>query len=264
MLDCHIHLETGPYTIAWVQEYVRAAQERGLSEIHLLEHCYLFPDFLPMYDPVRAQNGFIDAWLNRKGGKRNFEAYLRLADRARQAQWPVRIRFGLEICFFPGYESFVTGLTGSAGLDFLAGSVHFIDAFAFDHKPELWEGVNVNEAYRRFFERSIQLASCGVFNGLAHPDSIKLFGHRPSFSLEPYEERLADVLAQNGMYAEQNSGISRRSGARAGMEPTLLRAMLRKGVGIRTASDAHRPGDVGLGLRELEGSVASQRASLDA
>lgn len=51
MLDCHIHLETGPYTLAWVKKYVGYALQRGLSEIHLLEHSYLFPEFLPMYKP---------------------------------------------------------------------------------------------------------------------------------------------------------------------------------------------------------------------
>ena len=33
MLDCHIHLETGPYTLAWVKKYVGYALQRGLSEI---------------------------------------------------------------------------------------------------------------------------------------------------------------------------------------------------------------------------------------
>ena len=66
MLDCHIHLETGPYTLAWVKKYVGYALQRGLSEIHLLEHSYLFPEFLPMYKPVCMQNDFIDGALGTK------------------------------------------------------------------------------------------------------------------------------------------------------------------------------------------------------
>lgn len=252
MLDCHIHLETGPYTLAWVEEYVKYALQRGLSEIHLLEHSYLFSEFLPMYEPVRAQSDFIGAWLTRKGGTRNLEEYLRLVSNVRRAQWPLSIQFGLEVCYFPGYEAFVETLAKDLGLDFLVGSVHFIDAFAFDHKPELWESVEPDEAYRRFFELSIQLASCGVFDGLAHPDSLKLFGHRPSFPPEPYYQRLALKLAQNGMYAEQNSGVFRRHGGQPGMEPPLLQEMLRSGVRILTASDAHRPSEVGLGIQEAE------------
>ena len=54
------------------------------------------------------------------------------------------------------------------------------------------------------------------------------------------------------MYAEQSSGIARRSGARLGMEPALLQAMFCRGVRVRTASDAHRPEDVGLQISKLE------------
>ena len=252
MLDCHIHLETGPYTLPWVEKYVGYALQRGLSEIHLLEHSYLFPEFLPMYEPLRTQSDFIDAWLGRKGGKRDLDEFLHLANEVRLAQWPLSIQFGLEVCYFPGYEAFVENCTKDLGLDFLIGSIHFIDAFAFDHKPELWESIEIDEAYRRFFELSIQLASCGVFDGLAHPDSLKLFGHLHSFSLEPYYKRLAAILAQNRMYAEQNSGIFRRHGGRLGMEPPLLQEMLRSGVRIQTASDAHCPSDVGLGIQEAE------------
>ena len=47
------------------------------------------------------------------------------------------------------------------------------------------------------------------------------------------------------MYAEQNSGISRRTRAETGMSAGLLAAMKRHGVRIMTASDAHCPEDVG-------------------
>ena len=68
-------------------------------------------------------------------------------------------------------------------------------------------------------------------------------------------ERLAAALAQSGMYAEQNSGIFRRHGARLGMEPPLLQEMKRIGVRIQTASDAHHPSEVGLGIQEAEALV---------
>ena len=33
MLDGHIHLEQGPYTLAWVQKFIEQAQRMGLDEI---------------------------------------------------------------------------------------------------------------------------------------------------------------------------------------------------------------------------------------
>ena len=45
MIDGHIHIEYGPYTLSWIQEFVDQAVKMGLSEIRLLEHNYMFPEF---------------------------------------------------------------------------------------------------------------------------------------------------------------------------------------------------------------------------
>ncbi|MPN13274.1 hypothetical protein SDC9_160595 [bioreactor metagenome] len=137
-------------------------------------------------------------------------------------------------------------------MNFLVGSVHFIDNFAFDHKAEHWNGMDVDRLYRRYFEISVDLAKSGIYNGIAHPDCIKLFGHKPSFSLLPYYEELGKALAVNNMYAEQSSGIKRRVNAEIGMNSDMLNAMKWHGVKIVTASDAHCPEDVGLYLYEAK------------
>ena len=54
MIDGHIHIEYGPYTLPWIQEFVDQAVKMGLTEIRLLEHNYMFPEFAPMYDSTRA------------------------------------------------------------------------------------------------------------------------------------------------------------------------------------------------------------------
>ena len=38
MVDGHIHIEQGPYTLEWIQKFVNRAVEMGLDEIRLLEH----------------------------------------------------------------------------------------------------------------------------------------------------------------------------------------------------------------------------------
>ena len=42
MVDGHIHIEKGAYTIEWISQFVNKGLERGLDEIWLLEHCYRF------------------------------------------------------------------------------------------------------------------------------------------------------------------------------------------------------------------------------
>lgn len=246
MIDAHVHLERGPYTIEWIYEFVKTARSRGIDEIWLLEHCYRFTEFVPMYDSIRADSPYLDQWFQRKAGVRQLQEYLDLIRRAKEERLPVKVCFGLEICYFKEHEKLVRGITQGAGLDFLVGSVHFIDGFAFDHKVELWNGIDVDQCYRKYFESSISLAESRLFDGIAHPDRIKLFGHRPSFALQPYYERLATALARSGMYAEQNSGSHRRTGVEVEMDRELIAALKRCGVPIVTASDAHTPEDVGL------------------
>ncbi|MCL2884806.1 MAG: hypothetical protein FWF49_04915 [Oscillospiraceae bacterium] len=106
------------------------------------------------------------------------------------------------MCYFKQAEDFVYAITKAKELDFLAGSVHFIDAFAFDHSPVYWDGVDVDAAYRTFFETSVDLANSGIYDGLVHPDSIGLYGYKPSFALKEDYDRLAAALAKNNMYTE--------------------------------------------------------------
>lgn len=247
MVDGHIHLENGPYTLDWIQRFVDKAVEMQLDEIRLLEHAYLFEEFDSMFGSVCAYSEFNRNWFHHRAGTRNMVEYLELIDRVREKQYPVKIRFGLEICYFKEFEALTAELVKDKGFDFLLGSIHYIDGFAYDHKAELWEGVDVDKAYRRYFEDSVSLAECGIFDGIGHPDAIKLFGHRPSFSLTDSYERLAAALAGSHMYADQNSGVARRcpTSASLGMDAELLRILKKHNVPIVTSSDAHFPEDVG-------------------
>ncbi|MBE6935487.1 MAG: histidinol phosphate phosphatase [Ruminococcaceae bacterium] len=258
MRDGHIHIEQGDYTLDWIRRFADRAVETGMREIWLLEHCYLFAEFVPMYGAVCAHSSYVDAWFHRKAGKLRLSDYLTLIEQVRRTDFPVSIRFGLEICYFPEYEAFVKKETRGCGLDFLLGSVHFIDRFAFDHKAEHWEGVDVDSAYRTYFETSISLAQSGLFDGIAHPDCIKLFGHKASFDLTAYYERLAQALAAQRMYAEESSGIFRRcpETAAPGMDAALLSCMKRHHIPIVTVSDAHCPEDVGDHIAEMTERIA--------
>ena len=198
--------------------------------------------------------------LEDSGCVKRMDDYLWLIERAREKTYPVTVRFGLEICYFREYEDLIASLTRGRGFDFLLGSVHFVGDFAFDHKAEHWAGKDVDGIYRRYFEDEISLAESGLFDGIGHPDTIGLFGHRPSFPLTEHYERLAASLAKNGMYADQNSGAYRRcpGTARLGMDGELIGILKRHGVEIITSSDAHCPEDVGYKIRELNWILSKQ------
>lgn len=253
MVDGHIHIERGEYTLEWVGHFVNKALEQGLDELWLLEHCYRFQEFVPMYDSVCAYSEYIDKWFHRKAGVLRLKDYLKLTRNVKENPFPIKIKFGLEICYFKEFEVFVANLTKDKGFDFLVGSVHFVDDFAFDHRKEHWNGMDTDRLYRRYFETSIDLAKSGIYDGIAHPDCIKLFGHTPSYPLNKYYEELAQALSAQNMYAEQSSGIYRRcpDTAQLGMNRNMLRYMKQYNVNIVTVSDAHCPEDVGSKIPEL-------------
>jgi histidinol-phosphatase (PHP family) len=257
MTDGHIHIERGPYTLDWIRRFTDRAAEMGLDEIGLLEHSFRFEEFVPMYDSVRAGSAYVEAWFNRQTRCRLGD-YLDLIGKARNESFPVAVRFGLEICYFREHEDLIAELTRDRGFDFLLGSIHYVDGFAFDLGAEYWEGMDTDRVFRRYFEDSVSLAESGLFGGIGHPDHIGLFGHRPSFPLEEPYERLARALSRSGMYADENSGAARRwpGTARLGMDPELIRALKRNRVRIVTSSDAHRPEDVGYRIREMTRLVA--------
>lgn len=253
MVDGHIHIERGAYTLDWINQFVNKAVEMEIDEIYLLEHCYQFHEFVPMYGSVCAYSEYVNAWFHRKAGVHKLTDYLELIEQVRNKQFPVKIKFGLEICYFKEFEDFIFTLTQNKGFDFLLGSIHFVDNFAFDHKAEHWAGLDVDRIYRRYFEDSISLAKSKIFDGIGHPDAIKLFGHKPSYSLSDYYESLAKELSNSNMYADQNSGVARRcpETASLGMEKKLLSILKKNKVKIITSSDAHCPEDVGDKIKEL-------------
>ena len=78
----------------------------------------------------------------------------------------MKILFGLEVCYFKNFEGLTAELTKDRGFDFLLGSVHFAGDFAFDHTAELWEGEDVDEVFRNYYEDEIRLAKSGLFDGI--------------------------------------------------------------------------------------------------
>ena len=258
MVDGHIHIERGKYTLEWIGQFVNKGLEQGLDEIWLLEHCYRFQEFVPMYDSVCAYSEYVDQWFHKVAGVLQLEDYLRLIHKVRESSFPIRIKFGLEICYFKEFESLVADLTKDKGFDFLLGSVHFVDDFAYDHKAEHWNNVDVDRIYQGYFESSVELIQSGLFDGIAHPDCIKLFGHTPTFSLDEYYEDMAQALSTQNMYAEQSSGINRRcpDTAELGMNQDMLKCMKKHNIKIVTVSDAHCPEDVGWKILELNRLIA--------
>lgn len=256
--DVHVHFlhgNGGGYKIDFFEGFIKAAQKAGLDEIYLLEHTFQFTEFEKVFEPIKAYNDYQRNWIYRRMNG-SVKDYLNFIETIRGTQYPVKVKFGLEVCYIPETADVLANILEEYTFDFLTGSVHWIDGWGFDHsgQKELWESVNVNEVYKRYYRIMCELCESGLFTGLAHPDSIKCFGYAPNVDLTDIYDELAVLLCKYGMYAENSGGLRLNYNAalELGMNTVLLSVLQKNNVQIAAASDAHKQSDVGANILELE------------
>ncbi len=261
MIDAHVHLEKGPYNLDWLQKFINTAIKRGISELYLLEHSHKFIEFKPIYKYVIMDETIVGryhrSWLSKRlnkplGGYKDFIRAMR------QGSFPIKIKFGLEICYFPDCEEQVKQIISNFDWDFLTGAVHWIDGWGFDHLPikESWIGKDVNSVYKKYYELMERLIQSDLFDHLAHPDSIKCFNYYPDFDLTKTYSNLAKLLKKHNMKTEFNLGLHINYGHKEfGLNKKLLSILKREKVELITASDAHIPEDAGKYIKKATGII---------
>lgn len=255
MIDAHVHLEKGPYCIEWIEEFIRYAQSRQIDEIYFLEHTHIFRECQSLYDEMSQYNDYQRRWFGKKSrNARPLKDYTDFIEAMKKVQFPVRLKFGLEVCYSPEHEKEIRHIRELYPFDFLTGSIHFIDGWAFSHMKQPWkkEDFDVHALYNRYYELMLRLIHSSLFSGLAHPNSLQCFGAYPDRDYQMEYDRIAAALKDNHMYVEQSSGLAiNYKDPELGMNEFMLKSMVQYGVPILTASDAHVPENVGRLIREM-------------
>ena len=249
-IDAHIHFHKQEYLLETIDKMVKTAIQNGITELHLLDHTHKFKEFSFLY----TKNSLDDVTLKHFENKKyiSIKEYLNFIKIVRSKTYPISIKFGLEVCYFKQFEKELKEELSKYNFDFLIGSVHFIDGFGYDLTKESWEGKNVDFLYKRFFETTYDLINSKLFNHLAHPDAIKIFGFKPSFSLEKYYIKVAKLLKKNNMTTENNSGFVRYGFSNYGLDEKFYEILKKYGVKILKSSDAHNYQYIGMKFDELK------------
>jgi histidinol-phosphatase (PHP family) len=139
------------------------------------------------------------------------------------------------------------------------GSVHFLGDLAVDHPDfDIWDarGARVDEVWRRYFETLGEAARTGLFDILAHPDLVKVWGGerpRPDGDLRRFYDLAMDGIAEARPAVEVSTAGLRKPAGELYPAPAFLEMCLEAGCPVALSSDAHAPGDVGAGYeRALE------------
>ena len=92
----------------------------------------------------------------------SIDEYIRFIKRVKDIKYPVKVKFGLEVCYIPETADLLAGILHKYDFDFLTGSVHWIDGWGFDHpgQKEIWESKNIEEVYKRYYNIIINWLFC--------------------------------------------------------------------------------------------------------
>ena len=211
LTDYHVHLrpdEAGTtaerfFTAENVDRYREAASERGIEELGVAEHIHRFVQSLDIWD---------HPWY-RYWARDDLDEY---CDFVRGQG----LKLGIEADYLVGREDRVANVLDGRPWDYVVGSVHFMgdDAMDFHGEPDwrawdIWRGGDPEKVWTRYFETLGEAARTGMFDIMAHPDLVKVFGDRvpvPDGDLRRFYERAMDGIAESDVAIEVSTAGLRK------------------------------------------------------
>ncbi len=243
LTDYHLHLRPDSrgtdaaeyFTGANVDRYRLVAEERGIAELGCSEHVYRFAQALDVW-----QHEF---W--RQNATDDLDVY------AGFVREQTDLKLGIEADFIAGREDRMATLLDAHDWDFVVGSVHFVGEHGVDHDGyEVWDhrSQRPDELWRRYFSTLGEAARTGMFDILAHPDLVKIWGSRrpvPEGDLRRFYELAMDGIVESGIAIEVSTAGLRKPVGELYPARAFLEMCVDAGCAVALSSDAHVPGDVG-------------------
>jgi histidinol-phosphatase (PHP family) len=264
LTDYHVHLRPDEehstaaryFTEANVDRYREAAAERGIQELGAAEHIHRF---------VQSLEIWTHPWY-RYWAKDDIDEY---CDFVRDSG----LKLGIEADYLPGREDRVANLLDAREWDYVVGSIHFLSDEAVDLHGEpdweewdVWRSSDPDKVWARYFETLGEAARTGIFDILAHPDLVKVWGPEvpvPDGDLRRFYERAMDGIAESDVAVEVSTAGLRKPAGEIYPAAPFLEMCVEAGRPVALSSDAHLPEQLGfeyeralelldgLGVREL-------------
>ncbi|MBA2567348.1 MAG: histidinol-phosphatase [Thermoleophilaceae bacterium] len=242
LTDYHVHLRPDDpdatadshFTRENVGRYLEAAAERGIGALGVSEHVHRFRQALAVWDHPFWREYAVDD-LDR------YCAFVREE---------TDLALGIEADFVPGREEAMRALLEGREWDYVLGSVHFLRDSAVDMEGEhdVWGSADPDAVWGHYFDSLGEAARSGLFDVLAHPDLVKVWGERrplPAGDLRRFYDRAMEGIVESGVAIEVSTAGLRKPAAEIYPARPFLEMCLEAGCQVALSSDAHVPDELG-------------------
>jgi histidinol-phosphatase (PHP family) len=242
LTDYHVHLRPDDddatperfFTRANAERYREAADERGIAELGVAEHVYRFREALDVWDHPFWRRYAVD----------DIEAYVGFV------REQTDLRLGIEADFVAGREDRMANLLEQYDWDYVVGSVHFVGDDSLDTEEySIWlREQSPERVWRMYFEALAAAAESRLFDILAHPDLVKVWGGSrpvPDGDLRRFYYEAMEVIADVDVAIEVSTAGWRKPADEIYPAPAFLEMAIDAGKPLALSSDAHEPGVIG-------------------
>lgn len=233
LVDLHNHTPLCNHAEGTMSEYIEIAIKKGTKYFGICDHAPM--DFDPQYrmrfDDMEKYES--DVLEQRKLYKDKIEILL-----------------GYEVDYLKGH---MDKRVLNADVDYLIGSVHFLDEWGFDN-PEFignYESQDIDEIWQKYFDTIEEMAKSGLFNIVGHLDLIKVFKFMPKGDINKIAQKALQAIKNADMVLELNIAGYRKPVAEPYPSFSLLKQAYDLKIPITFSSDAHKSEQVALFSDEI-------------
>ncbi len=160
------------------------------------------------------------------------------------------ILFGYEVDYLEGH---MDTRVLNADVDYLIGSVHFIEGWGFDN-PEFighYEHEDIDVIWQKYFDTVEKMAQSNLFDIVGHFDLIKVFKYMPKKDINALAHDALIAIKKADMTLELNVSGFRKPIKEAYPSASLVQKAYELDIPITFGSDAHKPKQVSMFSDEI-------------
>lgn len=233
LVDLHNHTPLCNHAEGSVDQYIQAAIGKKIKYFGFSDHAPM--DFDPGYRMRFDQMDMYETEV--KNAKEKYKD-------------EIEILLGYEVDYLQGH---MDERVLSADVDYLIGSVHFLNKWGFDN-PEFvgrYETQDIDLIWQQYFDTVKQMAEFGRFDIVGHLDLIKVFKFMPKKDIRLIAADALKAIKQADMVLEINMSGLRKPIAEPYPSKELIQQAYELDIPITFASDAHKPSQVGMFDKEI-------------